>query len=1854
MHTIPHRGWQSTSGARVRRARPAPLLIALLLAGICGAPRANPTLPQVVNGQASFSQQGNVFSIANTPNTIINWQSFSINPGELTRFIQQSGSSSVLNRILGQDPSRILGSLQSNGRVFLINPNGILFGNDARVDVNALVASSLNMSNADFLAGKMNFASSGPAGKVGNLGSIGTPAGGQVYLIAPDVENSGVISAPNGSVVLAAGRSVELVDPSKPELHVVVSAPADAALNLGQIIAQGGAIGMYGALLNQRGRLSADSAVLGENGKIVLRASGDTLLDAGSRTSATGAGRGGQIQILGQRVGLAGDASVDASGQAGGGTVLVGGDYHGENAAVQNAGRTFFGSAASIRADAVQSGEGGKVVVWADGATKAYGTISARGGARGGEGGFVETSGKRTLDFHAKVDVGAAKGKNGTLLLDPDVITLVGGTGEGSSASDGTGTFQGAATPGSVMFGDADITTAGISNIYQSELEGIAPGTNLVLEAANYIGTAGDFSKLLTLPMNSNFILRTRNGADDGSSTKGINLTSGVDGGGLEIRAQGTGTILLETGVGAGRQLADIQTGKLTTQGGTIGVHASGDVGINNAIVSNGGNVGIDGANVVFAAGGAIAAGAASAKVAALSNGGSIGMPAGASISVTGASNADKIFLLADNISLPGAAIGAINANANGQVYIAPFNSSRDIDLGAPKTGSKLELSGAELNAIEAGDLVVSSGGNVSVSSAIGVDQVRNFHLAANAISVNGPLGLSGANGGIFLNANNSIDVAGAGGLNTNGGMISLIGESMNLGGGANSINAGAGRISLAPFSSATDIQLGAGALSAPGVLGLTDASLKTIATSQALSIGDRLGWSGNTTLLASGLDLSAASGLTGTLALQSGADGGNLTIGGPLKAPAGVSLTSNNVLSVAAGASIVAGNITLSANQMELQGGAGSIDAGAGVLWVKPKSEAWNIDLGATSAGASTLALSGAALDSFAGSGTLRVGALDTMGNLNVSAAIAPAFSGVLALQAGGNITQTGTIGADKLSIAALGDVDLGLQNNVANLAARIGDTTHANHNFTFRSGAALNVASALDGISGISSAADMAGFLPGSPNTVIALMARGALTQSSGAFLAGKAVYVEGGRVALNNMNPTGVISGKATGTAAGDDFSYASANGISLDTVNGFSGVAQAGPADPVAISLISGGFGIWQSDAASITSPGGLKLVTGGKVGLTSSLNNVGALTALGVGDLNFNNAGSLVLGAGGEGIGTADIGIGSDTGNHSININVSGGTLTVAQLLNGGTGSVLLAAQNIQIGSNAGGANIDGGLIALQARQGGSGGIRTVGAGSNIGSNNTSVLAMQADNIDFSAAAPTFHTDPNGGVLAFSTATDNAAIIVDAKFGADYNTPILVIGNANPTANNTSGDIKLAASIGKAGQTLVLLSGGGVSQSAPILAQNLVVRAGTVRSDAAVVLDGANQIGALAGGTQGGAFTLTNTGPLHIATIGNTSVGPTGTLAGDTQGGAFTLTNTGPSDLATLGKPSASLAGISSNNGAITIHNTGALTVDAPVSSGSGAITMVAHSPLTVNSSISSGSGDISLEAGSSGSAADKLTISGSGAVNSGSGAISLKAGDAIVIDGSVNTGGAVTQLAGQNIPTLSQCMLTPSLPACASVLPSLPACTVNPALPGCGVVLPLLSSCISKPAQDGCSAVLPGLSACVTAPATPGCGAVLPTLAACVSAPSGAGCEAVLPSLSACAAAPTQTGCASVLPSLAACSAAPSLAGCKAVLPLASLCLLDPAGADCGTVTAGVDSPGRDTAAILINSMHDVNDTLGGPRDGGITVASNAATPGASGKKADASAPKSDQNETAAPGNGVGQSTPATKKMYCN
>ncbi len=481
--------------------------------------QANPIGAQVVNGAAAINQSGNTLTVTNSPNAIINWQGFSINQNETTHFIQQSAASSVLNRVVGSDPSQLLGALTSNGKVFLINPSGILVGQGARIDVAGLVASTLNISNTDFFAGKLNFspltlAGEGQGERVVNAGHITTPEGGTVYLIAPQVENSGLITTPKGETILAAGNTVQLIDTATPGVTVQVTGRDNNATNLGQILADSGRIGVVGAVVRNSGALSANSLV-SEGGRVFLKASKDTYVEGNGNIEARGT-QGGSVDVLGNRVAITDNSSIDVSGQNRGGTVRVGGDYQGKNPDIQNAAITYFGPNASIKADGgVPSpsgggglgwGNGGKVIVWADDITRAYGSISARGGPQGGNGGFVETSGHRYLDFQGRVDTRAPQGLAGTLLLDPVDITLDNSTDNLSGGTLGGGFFSGA-TGNSILTWNTINTQAGSLEIRTNSVptggfgdiningSGVVSGpTTLTLLATNNINIANGVS----------------------------------------------------------------------------------------------------------------------------------------------------------------------------------------------------------------------------------------------------------------------------------------------------------------------------------------------------------------------------------------------------------------------------------------------------------------------------------------------------------------------------------------------------------------------------------------------------------------------------------------------------------------------------------------------------------------------------------------------------------------------------------------------------------------------------------------------------------------------------------------------------------------------------------------------------------------------------------------------------------------------------------------------------------------------------------------------------------------------------------------------------------------------------------------------------------------------------------------------------------------------------------------------------------------------------------------------------------------------------------------------------------------
>jgi filamentous hemagglutinin family protein len=335
------------------------LIILMMLQNIAWA---NPLGPKVIKGGATVSGvgTGQVVIQQTTSKAILTWQQFNIAPNEVTRFIQPNRMSIALNRILDANPSKIFGSLQANGSVILLNPNGVMFGPHSQVNVGGLIASSLNLTDQNFLSGHYLFQGQNAAGSVNNTGAIETGPGGFVYLFAPNVKNSGLIKSPEGQIVLAAGTTAYLSErPDGQGFLVAVTAPAGEALNLGDLVADGGNINIYGRVVNQQGLVQANS-VREKNGQIELYASEKLILANGSVTSAKGSDQGvsngGTISVVSDKTQGATQfdlgAVIDISGGAQGG--------NGGSAEVSGHAVTLGGT---VRGAAVSGYQGGKLLL---------------------------------------------------------------------------------------------------------------------------------------------------------------------------------------------------------------------------------------------------------------------------------------------------------------------------------------------------------------------------------------------------------------------------------------------------------------------------------------------------------------------------------------------------------------------------------------------------------------------------------------------------------------------------------------------------------------------------------------------------------------------------------------------------------------------------------------------------------------------------------------------------------------------------------------------------------------------------------------------------------------------------------------------------------------------------------------------------------------------------------------------------------------------------------------------------------------------------------------------------------------------------------------------------------------------------------------------------------------------------------------------------------------------------------------------------------------------------------------------------------------------------------------------------
>lgn len=326
---------------------------------VTGYSHAGPTGGVVVGGEGTITQNGTETRIDQDSHRLaLQWDSFNIAADERVQFVQPSKNATALNRIMDNNGSRILGQIEANGRVILMNPNGVFFGENATVNVGSLIASGLNINSDDFMNGDLAFSAiEGAAGTVVNHGLINAATGGNVALIGTSVANHGLISANLGHVALASGSEAVVTFDDQGLIGVRIDQEAlaseidadGAVINAGTLEAKGGKIllnasvsaDLFSAAVN-RGNLGADTqAVVHDDGSFTL-GPGNPVVNTGAvdvSTDSDSTNDAGYVIVAGDTIDHRGTLRANAEGSNQAGQVYLDSDE-----------RTDLGAASVIEA----------------------------------------------------------------------------------------------------------------------------------------------------------------------------------------------------------------------------------------------------------------------------------------------------------------------------------------------------------------------------------------------------------------------------------------------------------------------------------------------------------------------------------------------------------------------------------------------------------------------------------------------------------------------------------------------------------------------------------------------------------------------------------------------------------------------------------------------------------------------------------------------------------------------------------------------------------------------------------------------------------------------------------------------------------------------------------------------------------------------------------------------------------------------------------------------------------------------------------------------------------------------------------------------------------------------------------------------------------------------------------------------------------------------------------------------------------------------------------------------------------------------------------------------------------------
>ncbi len=1544
----------TASGDTVYGRRAAPLRHTLLcstvlvatahLAAAQPAINAQPQGGRVVAGTATIGQTSTLTEIDQTSQrAAVNWSSFDVGSKQQVRFQQPSPSAMTLNRVTGADPSQIAGKITANGQIVLVNPAGVLFTKGAQVEAQSVVVSAAGISDQNFMAGRMVFDQSArPDAAVVNRGRITVKQTGLAGLVAPRVQNDGVISARLGHVVLGGAQTATLdlygdgllaIDVTKQ----VTQAPVDKdgkvvtalVTNTGTVRADGGTVlltasavdGVVQTLVTAGGNISAPS-VGGRTGRVAVRGTGGAVLVTGGVLAQGGqpGTTGGQIELNATgTVTLASTARVDASGQAGGGTVAVGTTLaraKGGPSVVgqKTAARTTVAAGAMIAADATGKGNGGQITVLSSDGTSMAGGITARGGPQRGDGGNVEISANQGLTITGSVDTRAPAGRIGLLTIDPDTLVI----GD-------TVVTANPATPG-------------------------ADGSNQLATGAQTI-SAATFNAFTT-----NVSLSASGDITLGGSTPLATATTGAS---VTLNAGGTLTI--------GTALN--QSGNVTLTGGVgIVVDAPINIGVNTLT--------LDGGSITQGTAGTITAGRFTG----------------------GANSAVDLSIVANAISTLGPFVAPGDFTLNNGANPLTINGAVNLGTTGVLTLEAGTISEQPGGSITAGTLAGSSSGAVELSTATNaVANLGKFTATGDFSLTNGAdqnLTVTGP-----LSANNI--TLGTSGTGTTGvqGAVSTTGNNTTItltgGSGGIALNAAVGAGTGATGTIVDLITTGGGDVTQTAASGVTAAELVgNVSGSVAMSTGGSPGPTNNIAALGP-FTINGSGGFV----LDASATFGSLTVNGPLTATAGPvdiirphtltvpgAITANGALELDAfggnatsgltitgtvkGPTIllvseISGPVSLSGNASVGQSGA-TVTFNGGEITQDPTSVITAGTLQVTLANEVNLAGTGNAIDS--------LGPVTTFGFIHLTDKSALTVSGPIRLIAGNS--------SDDLFLQSANDITV---STPITLSAPAQVTVQAGGNLVVAAGAPISTAGSIS--------------LAAADSTIAGFNPAGKLTLNSDVGTTATAVQLSAGSGGIALNAAVGAGTG-ATGTivdlitTGGGDVTQTSASGITAaELVGNVSGsvvmatlvggsVGSPGPSNNIAALgpfTIDGGGGFVLDASGSrgtLTVTGSLSATAGGVAIIRpNTLAVPGTITANGAVELDDFGGGLTITGIV---KGPTILLVSEINGNTSLlggsSIGQGGGTVTLSSNVITQDPTSVITAGTLQVTLS--------GIVNL---------VGTGNAIDNLGPVTASGFIRLTDNSSLTVSGPIqVGADFQDGVFLQSAkdvtistpialaGLDQVSVQAGGTLVVAAGAPISTPGSITLSAG--SGGIALGDKVsGTTGVDLTTTGGGLVSQTAAGTVSTGMLTgnpSGTV--DLSAATNAVSDLGAL---TLGGDFALNNgtnalqvTAPINAAghTLTLNAGAITQTAAAAIAAGTLTGGSSGAVDLSTATNAISSFGAFATggdvtlNNGSTALQFSGAFTGGGTLTLTAGPITQSAGAAITAGTLTGTSSGAVDL------------------------------------------------------------------------------------------------------------------------------------------------------------------------------------------------------------------------------------------------------------------------------------------------